>query len=227
MYRYGGLSRINKNRHNPMYNYWRSNKNVILTAVALFMVSLTALLYVLTGDITGEHGGLSANVVDSISIKSQMEQEKVFRSMVDDHVGPLAVVETHGLIEFASWDFESTTGYKAEAIKNQLFYSFIHPEDMPQFLAALGKVIATGEEVPMVGPYRIRTSEGDYRMQVASFYPIKNAEGETENIIFAIQDLTENIEPEISEEEENSGSNDKSIRNMEEEDDTRLVVEKV
>lgn len=208
-----------------MYNYWRSNKNVILTAVALFMVSLTALLYVLTGEVQGEYGELSANVVDSISIKSQMEQEKVFRSMTGDHVGPLVVVETHGLIDFASWDFESTTGYKAEALENQLFYSFVHPEDMPQFLASLGKVIATGEEVPMVGPYRIRTAEGDYRMQVASFYPIKNAEGKTENIIFAIQDLTEDIESEDSEEE--SQPNEKTIRNMEEEDDSRLVVENV
>ena len=215
--------RVSVIRHNPMYNYWRSNKNVILTAVALFMVSLTALLYVLTGDVSGEHGGLSANVVDSISIKSQMEQEKVFRSMVNGHVGPLIVVETHGLIEFASWDFESTTGYKAETIENQLFYGFVHPEDMPQFLAALGKVIATGEEVPMVGPYRIRTAEGNYRMQVASFYPIKNSEEETENIIFAIQDLTEELEPE--EDSEETESNEKNIRNMEEEDDKRLVGE--
>lgn len=208
-----------------MYNYWRSNKNVIMTAVALFMVSLTALLYVLTGDVTGEHGGLSANVVDSISIKSQMEQEKVFRSLVGNHVGPLVVLETHGLVEFASWDFESTTEYKAEAIENQLFYGFIHPEDMPQFLASLGKVIATGEEVPMVGPYRIRTARGEYRMQVASFYPVKNEHDETENIILAIQDLTEEMESE--EPEEGNHPNEKTIRNMEEEDDARLVVENV
>lgn len=207
-----------------MYNYWRSNKNVILTGVALFMVSLTALLYVLAGE-TGSHS-LKANVVDSIAIKSQMEQDKVFRSMVDDHQGPLVVVETHGLIEFSSWDFESAMGYKAEDIKHDLLYGFIHPDDLSIFLAGFGKVLTSQEPVSMLGPYRMRTLNGDYRVHIATLHPIKNEEA-VESVIVTILDITEEVEgPTEQENKKEMGPNGESIRNTEEDDEARLVVEK-
>lgn len=209
-----------------MYNYWRSNRNVILTAVALFVVSLTGLLYFLTAEPGSEHGELKANVVDSLSIKAQQEEENNYRSLLEeyDHEGPLIVLGIDGVVEFASWDFESTTGYISDEVEDELFYSFIHPEDLSLLLGASGKVFATESPVMMIGPYRMRDSNGKYKLQMASLYPIKKDEKVT-NIIIAIRNIT--IDRDEDEEMSSEKSNGKAIRNIEDEEDSRLLVEKL
>lgn len=235
-----------------MYNYWRSNRNVILTAVALFVVSLTGLLYFLTGEPGGDHGEFKANVVDSLSVKTQQEEERTYRSLLDeyDHEGPLVVLGVDGVVEFSSWDFELTTGYTPEDMEEELFYSFIHPEDLSLILGAWGKVLSTEDPVIMVGPYRMRNAKGEYELHMASFYPVKKDEKIT-NIIIAIREITIDredsiIEPqehlneqvEVNEEvdDNNNGHNEsdpikekvqKSIRNTKNGDDSRLLVEKL
>lgn len=238
-----------------MYNYWKSNRNVILTAVALFVVSLTALLYFLTGEPGNEYGGLKANVVDSLSVKTQQEEEKTYRSLLDeyDHEGPLVVIGVDGFVEFASWDFETITGYTLDEMKEELFYSFVHPEDLSLILGASGKVLATESPVVMVGPYRMRDADGEYRLHMASLYPVKKHEKITK-IIIAIRDITIDIEESTIQSEQNNSehkaddkpddknrghgndtdgndesnpgkSNDKSIRDVQDDENSRLLVE--
>lgn len=196
-----------------MYNYWRSNRNVILTAVALFVVSLTALLFFLIEHPEGEHGELKANVVDSLTIKSQQEEEKTYRSLLDeyDHDGPLVVLGLDGYVEFSSWDFETVAGYRLEDVKEELIYSFIHPDDLGMFLGAVGKALSTETPVMMVGPYRLRAVNGEYRLQMASFYPIKKEE-KVQSIIIAIRDITGGVEEEAAEESHSAPTYEPSQR---------------
>lgn len=238
-----------------MYHYWRHNKNVILTAVALFMVSLTSLLYFLTADPQGGHGDLKADVVDSLTVKALQETEKSYRNLLEDHEGPIAVVGLDGLMEFSSWDFESVTGFRQDSIKGELFYSFIHPEDLPMFIGAFGKALASEEPITMVGPYRMRDAKGEYQLHMASLYPVKEEE-KIAYIVIAIRDITADVEEakEVEEhteddsvdknnghgneqdkcDEDNPGKGEhcntspqKKIRNTKNEEKSRLIGEKL
>ncbi len=188
-----------------MYHYWRNNKNVILVAVAMFTVSLTALLSFLSGEPGGHNPELSANVVDSISVKAQQETESSYRSLLEDHEGPLVVLGVDGLVQFSSWDFESSTGYGMADVEDQLFYSFIHPEDLSTFIGAFGKVLASESPVMMIGPYRMRNVEGQYQVHMASFYPLKE-DDKVVKVMIAIRDIT----GELSDGEEEAPESEKS-----------------
>ena len=215
-----------------MFSYWQHNKNVILAAVALFIVSLTALLFFLSED-TANHGELKADVVDSLTLKSEMEEEKSYRDEIGEQEGPFIVVKPDGLIDFMSWEYETMTGYAKDDVKEELFFSFIHPEDLPKIISAFGKVIANGTPMMMIGPYRMRNSNGEYHFHIASLYPVMKHD-KVEKIAFVCRDITAELEEtekneqqEAAEEEENKVSHGKKIRDEKENDDKKLVVEKL
>lgn len=234
-----------------MYQYWRSNRNVILTAVALFVVSMTVLLFFLTYRADHDQHELKANVVDSISLKSHQEQEDSYRDLVNNHEDPLIVVMMDGEIEFVSWDFEPISGYKTADLEKQQFFSMMHPNDLPTFIADFGQVISTEQPQSIVGPYRIRKAEGDYMLSIATLHPIFE-DNKLYSIAIISRDITNELpsnteasseEEETPPEEENppkespvgppeeeettSESDDTKIRDETNEDGTRLIVDKL
>lgn len=112
----------------------------------------------------------------------------------------------------------------------------------------------------MIGPYRLRDVNGEYRLQMASFYPIKKNE-KIVSIIIAIRDITEDVieesepgqgyksneesfqtESDVTSQDNNNGhgndadgydesnpgkKTEKSIRNTNNNEKTRLLVKKL
>lgn len=175
-----------------MYHFLQNNRNVIMAAVTLFIVSLTTLLFFLTGQSGGNHD-LQANIVDSLDHKSQQEEEKTYRQMVDEQEGPITVLGTDGSVQFTSWEFESLIGYSKESMKEELFYSSIHPEDLSLFVAAFNKVLTSDSPVMMIGPYRMRSKDDAYQVHMASLYPIQK-DAEVTSIIVSVRDITKEIQ---------------------------------
>ncbi len=221
-----------------MFSYWQHNKNVILAAVALFMVSLTGLLFFLSGDTGGHglqagHGDLKANVVDAGSGHGENADEKIYREALGEALKETAsftVVKPDGHVEFLNADYEKMTGYHLKDIKDQLFFSFIHPEDLPKIMSAFGKVIAEDKPVLIVGPYRMRNANGEYHFHIASLYPMKSTA-----IGFVVRDITSEVTPQTQETQDPSQAHDNTDKIGEEpqeaegpkEEDNKLVVEKL
>lgn len=181
-----------------MYHYWRSNRNVILTAVAMFVVSMTALLFFLTHSQPYSSHELKANVVDSMSLQSHQEKENNYRELLDNEKDPVLVVNVEGTIEFASWDFELVSGHKTDELEGEQFYPMIHPDDLPAFIADFGKTISSQQPQNIVGPFRMRTGQDAYRIFMASFYPLEE-DDKVIRIAIVARDITNEVPQEPTE----------------------------
>jgi len=208
-----------------MYNYLKNNKNVILIAVAMFTVSLTALFVFLSGDFTGHNKDLGANIVNLESTKENVETKDSYEYILKDHDGPLVIIGSDGLVQFSSDEFNEMAGYTEKDTKDQLFYSYIHPEDLAMFVGAFGKTLSSESAVMMIGPYRMRDADGEYNLQMASFYPIKEDENVVK-IVIVIKDITSDLNDE-KDEPLHKKSTGKKIRDTKNDDEKKLIVEKL
>jgi len=181
-----------------MYNFFRYNKNILLVASSVFMVSMTSLLLFLNT----ENGGsqeMKADVVGTGSVQSE-EVETKYRTLFNNQEDPVVVLGLDGNISFASWNFESETGFANEKLTSSPLFSYLHPEDLPTFFAAFGKVVATGKPVTMIGPFRLRDSKGQYHFNMGSVYPVIE-DGKVKSIGITTHDITDNLDQYIKPEE--------------------------
>jgi PAS domain S-box-containing protein len=183
-----------------MLQFIRQNKNVIMVAIALFFVSMSVLILFL-GEELNKHNDISANVVDSIGeggthgalpADELKENEIKFREIIDNQEDPLVVIGLDGMVDFASADFEVATGYEPVLMKDNLFYEFIDSADLAKFIAAIGKVIETGETIPMVGPYKFIDVYGEYNIHISTLHPYK-VDDKLMGIIVVFRDITDEI----------------------------------
>lgn len=182
-----------------MLQFIRQNKNVIMVAIALFFVSMSVLILFL-GEELNKHNDISANVVDSLgeggtvgTPKDELKENEIkFRELIDNQEDPLVVIGLDGMVDFASADFEVATGYEPVLMKDNLFYEFIDSADLAKFIGAIGKVIDTGETIPMVGPYNFINVYGEYNIHISTLHPYK-VDDKLVGIIVVFRDITDEI----------------------------------
>lgn len=183
--------------YKPMLQFLRSNKNILVVALGIFTVSMTSLMFFLN---TQNHSSevsheTKANVLDSVMVHSNYNEEKAIRDELGNEDDAVVVIGIDGKINFASWDYEKITGLPPDELEEQLFFSYIHPEDLATIFAVFGDVIESGEESSMVGPYRVLTSGGDYTVNMASLHPLKENDKVTRIAITAKEITQEMLEP--------------------------------
>lgn len=213
-----------------MLKYLKKNKNIMIAAVGLFIVSMSVLLMFLNQEPLNKDE-LKTSVVEASSVKSHQEEERHYREVVKNEEDPIVVIGMNGLIDFSSADFAELTGYKNEQIKGQLYFSFINPEELSTFLSGFGKVIDTEKPVLLVGPYRFKDSSGNYRYQIGSLYPV-NADGKLTRIAISIRDITSELQKQQNNEkpqpEKTEESNPgKKIRDEKENENNHLMADKL
>ena len=153
-----------------MYNFFRHNKNILLVASSVFITSMTSLLLFLNTEGGGSQE-LKADVVGTGQVHSG-EVETKYRELFHNQDDPVVVLGLDGNITFASWNFESETGFANDKLTSSPLFGYLHPDDLPTFFAAFGKVVATGKPVMMIGPFRVRDSKGEYHFNMGSVYPV-------------------------------------------------------
>lgn len=176
-----------------MYNFWKNNKNVILIAVAMFVVSITVLLFLLTEEHT-QTNNLTANVMQSAKTAGHEKSEQEYRNKFASNNEPFIVLGLDGKIDFASWDYREFSGYSDEELTDQMIFTLVDPADLPMLVASFGEVVATQDAKSMVGPYKIKNKDGEYRTHIASLYPILE-DDKVVGVIFNPKDITDAISP--------------------------------
>jgi PAS domain S-box-containing protein len=151
-----------------------------MVALGVFVVSMTALLFFLNnGAVHINSDELKANVIentDTAGTENAVDNsgtENTLREQFQDKDDPYLLITPDGAVDDASANYESVTGVAADDIKGKTFYSQVNPDDLPTVLSSFSKVLETGDEVTMIGPYRIKDGNGEYRLYMGSFYPIK------------------------------------------------------
>ena len=174
-----------------MYNFFRQNKNILFIAAGVFIVSMTALLLFLNTE-NRDPQNFKADVINAESAKSE-EIETKYRSLMQNQEDPIVVINLDGKIDFISWNYASETGFGIEDLREKLFFSYLHPDDLPTFFSAFGKVIDSGKPVTMIGPYRLRDKNGEYHFNIGSVYPVIE-DGKVSSIGITTRDISEHMD---------------------------------
>jgi PAS domain S-box-containing protein len=150
-----------------MQNFFVQNRNIILVSLGVFVVSMTTLLFFLnTGGNLNSLNDLKTDVISSAFPEATDQQDKEYRDLFQNREDPFLLISLDGSVDYASGNFETATGLNPKDLKDQTYFSFVNPDDLPIVLSAFGKTLEKGEVESMIGPYKVLDGNGEY-------YPIK------------------------------------------------------
>lgn len=208
-------------------------------ALSIFVVSLTVLMFYLSGQIESE-GQYGASVIDATHIEQIAHQEQIpdYSAQMDGRDESMVILGLDGSIDHISADILATYNLTEQEVKANLYFNYVHPEDLPALLSSIGKVIENKTPVAIVGPFRMKIKQPQYTVFIASLYPITTDEGSTK-VAVLLSDITDdmNLPREQLEESEDTpvedehqieipGKFEETIRNEQDKDtETRLVVQ--
>ncbi len=175
-----------------MLKYLSQNKHVILIAVALFVVSMSTLLFFLGSNTETQQHEIKTDLLENSKVKSLNDTEDYYRKLVNNHEDSILALALDGSIEFASLDTESKWGYGKKDILNQSIFVLLHPDDLPDFLGVFGKVLQTEHSVNTMGPYRVRGKDSGYRIIIGLATPLME-KGKIQKIIITAKDITDGL----------------------------------
>ena len=196
------------------------NNKIAIAAVSIFFVSFSAMLFLVDKDNTSpeylkadvvesamSHGGESSghsvffsdeegsHEGDSHEENSDnSDLENMYRILIDDFTKPIFVLYPEGKTKFLSGNFSEDYGYELNEMEEDVFFSYIYPTDLPDFVTEYTSVIQSGTGVDGVGPYRFVNKDGALSVHLVNLLPVVNDEGKVVEIIGSIRDITEKVE---------------------------------
>ena len=170
-----------------MFKLLRENRNVVLAALGIFVVTLSVFMLFLGHEPADSHD-IKTSVVDTAHQDSQSTEDK-YRSLIKNTEDPIIVIGINGTIEFASEDYNFMAGYKKDELLGKQYFTLIRAEDLPQFMIAFGKAVEAELPVNLVGPYQFLKADSSYLYEIASIYPLKT-KGKISKMVLVIKDIT-------------------------------------
>ena len=95
------------------------------------------------------------------------ESEEKFRTLVNNSFDVIFVLDSNGVFQFISPSWESHFGYPVSSVIGTSFQHFVHAEDAAHCFAYLSQVMSDGSAATCI-PYRVRHSDGSYRLFIAN-----------------------------------------------------------
>jgi PAS domain S-box-containing protein len=119
------------------------------------------------------------------------EREEHFRTLIENAHDITCICDPDGRMLYQSPSFQRRLGYTPEDLIGKIGFPYIHPEDVPVAMAALGRMVASPGSVARV-EYRFRHKDGSWRMLEAfgrTLLPGSAGAG----IVLNIRDVTERM----------------------------------
>ena len=121
--------------------------------------------------------------------KSSREGQDFFKSILDNSLGAIAVVDKEGVVQYESPSMEQVLGYRLGDRVGASGIELVHPEDMVDATDALSK-LAQHPEQSIVKEIRVRHADGSWRtLQIYGKNLLKNPA--VRGIIAVCNDITE------------------------------------
>lgn len=213
------------------------NKKIALSAVAIFVVSFSVMLFFL-GDNQGGLGSGEANVLNSGSHGDQTEtadlakysEELVLEALKVNE--PIFVVTAEGIFDKANSNFCSILDFECEKLKGKKLFDYISKDHIADFVSAHSELILYGKNMDGIGPIKM-TNKKHERLLLLSAKPLADESGKVSHIIFAAKDLTEIIKDFRKVDKEKTEEQRKWFERLyprideSENQDTKILVDKI
>lgn len=165
---------------------------------SLFVVSLTVLMFFLSNQVEGEHSDYSANIINpqtnhSNNDHSNNDQADLYQAHLGENSGPMVAVGLDGSIDYISEEIMKNYDLTEQEIKENPYFNYIHPDDLPGVIASVGQVFENEAPVSIIGPFRMKVKQPEYSVFIASLYPITSPEKKVINVAILLRDITDEI----------------------------------
>jgi len=118
-----------------------------------------------------------------------IESEHRFRTMADSCPIGIWVTDRTGGTQFINRTYREFCGITSEQVEGDEWKSRIHPEDAPEFVAALERAVK--EQMPFKAEERIRRADGEWRWVESYAVPYFSPNGEFLGLVGTSKDITE------------------------------------
>jgi PAS domain S-box-containing protein len=132
--------------------------------------------------------------------KQLAEQETRFRSLIENALDVIAVLQPDGVIRYVSPSVERVLGYAPEEMIGRNALDFIHPEERAGVVARMEG--ARADSPPLVASFRFLSEEGDWRVLEAFGRNLTDSP-EVGGLVINCRDVTERYEAECRLDETN------------------------
>ena len=204
--------------------FFTQNKKIAIAALAIFIVSFSVMLFFLDGykvDLDNTH----TNVLDS-SHHEEVENTEIRPA----HSELSFVTNTTGTLKYTTNSFCELLKLSCSEFEGKQYYDYINSNDLNDLILVHTKLVEEGSKIEAIGPYRM--IQGNHEILVLlSAKPILDEEGDVTSIIYHVKDLTEQVEnlhhQEAPEEKDWTKILYPKIKNMSDEAESRLMVDKI
>ena len=104
------------------------------------------------------------------------EEEARFRLLVENSHDIIYTLTPEGIFTFVSPAWTTLLGHPVNLVNGHAFQPFVHPDDLPQCMAWLQKVMETGQRQSGI-EYRVRHLDGSWCWHTSSAVPLKDGSG--------------------------------------------------
>jgi PAS domain S-box-containing protein len=135
-------------------------------------------------------GGVSVDITDRMRAEQALkESEELFRSLVENAMDIIVVIQPDGIVRFNSPSLERITGWKPEEVIGQSGFESLHPDDLPAVADGLRRALETSSSFQMAR-FRVRNKDGSWRVWEASG---RGLPGAPPRVLVNARDVTERV----------------------------------
>ena len=121
--------------------------------------------------------------------KEFAEKNELFELITENAADMIAVVDRSGRRLYNSPSYQRILGYSAAFLREQSSFEQIHPADQARVMLAAEKTWVTGRAERL--EYRMRHSDGSWRVLESTASAIYNSNGATEKLVIVNRDVTD------------------------------------
>jgi PAS domain S-box-containing protein len=132
----------------------------------------------------------AAAIIENASLYKQMEEsEAYFRALIENSAEGVVILDEQGVMRYVAPAEKRLTGYNPEQAVGQSVFSNIHPEDLPNVIAAFREGLAN-PGITRVLEYRFKRMDGEWRYFEATGHSLLN-DPHISGLVINYRDITE------------------------------------
>lgn len=187
-------------------NRFSQNNKIAISAIAVFLASFSLMLFFL-GDrgVELKHGKTDVLQIEETAGESiqNIGLEATYREYLGNMEDPIFVTDANGTFTFSSENFCAILGVKCQNLLNMKLFDFVNSEDLSILIEKYTHLIQEPDKIDGIGPIRMIKRNKEHLI-LLSAKPVIDKEGKVSGIVFAVKDITEQVE-EFNDEDGNEG----------------------
>lgn len=164
------------------------NKKIAISAVSLFIVSFSTMLFFLSG------GNLNPEDLKAGISEGESHQEDGEKKVLESSKRDMGfVTDVEGVIQKANPGFCKLVGEDCEKLAGQKFFDLVDKDDLGELASIYVKLGQEGKKMDAIGPFRLIDGDKN-KLVLFSAFPVKDEAGKVVKIRFSAKDITEKVE---------------------------------